>query len=114
MKRVTFEQIEAEFGIKTEMGKELLKEAIDLAVVLDGKNADYSSNNISKFGLFGIVVRLSDKLERMTNLLDKLSKTTIAGKEAKELIINEPLEDTCLDIAGYGLIAKIVARKGWT
>ncbi len=102
MKRVSFEQIEAEFGIKTEMGKELLKEAIDLAVVLDGKNADYSSANISKFGLFGIVVRLSDKLERLTNLLDK-----------KDDIKNEPIEDTCLDIAGYGLIAKIVARKGW-
>jgi hypothetical protein len=109
MKRVSFEQIEAEFGIKTEMGKELLKEAIDLAVVLDGKNADYSSANISKFGLFGIVVRLSDKLERMTNLLDK-----VTGKADEiRMPVNESLEDTCLDIAGYGLIAKIVARKGW-
>jgi len=97
-------QLAADLGIKTEMGKELLKEAIDLAVVLDGKNADYSSANISKFGLFGIVVRLSDKLERLTNLLDK---------KALDSPCNEPIEDTCRDVAGYGLIAKIVARKGW-
>jgi hypothetical protein len=97
----------AKYGIETPMGKLLFNEAIRLAIVLDGKNADYSSNNISKFGMQGILVRLSDKLERLSNLTAR--EKNCVNTEAHF----ESIEDTLLDIAGYGLIGTIVARGEW-
>jgi hypothetical protein len=88
--------------LKTEMGRRLLTEALDLTVVLDKKNQDYSSANISKFGLQGIVVRLNDKIERLTNLIKKNGEGNF-----------ESIEDTLIDIAGYSLIGKIVSKGEW-
>ncbi len=87
---------------QTIMGERLLKEALDLSYLLDKKNQDYSSANISKFGLQGIVVRLSDKIERLSNLIK------INGEGNFESI-----EDTLKDIAGYGLIGVIVSKGEW-
>lgn len=87
---------------KTEMGERLLKEALNLVQILDKKNQDYSSANISKFGLRGIVIRLNDKIERLTNLT----------KQEKEGNF-ESIEDTLLDIAGYSLIGRIVIKNEW-
>lgn len=84
------------------MGVKFLEEALELALLLDKKNADYSSANISKFGLQGIVVRLNDKIERLTNLIKKNGEGNF-----------ESIEDTLIDIAGYSLIGKIVSKGEW-
>lgn len=59
---------------------------------LCNKQHDYGHGNIMRFGIYGVTVRLSDKVERYKNL---------AGREAK----NESTHDTLLDIVGYCVIA---------
>lgn len=68
-----------------------------------GKQRDYGHGNILKFGLTGIVVRLSDKIERLKNL----SKTGVAPT-------NESVRDTQLDIVGYCMIALMLLDNTFT
>lgn len=68
--------------------------ADEMAFLLGKKQHDYGHGNINAFGLFGIVVRLSDKVERYVNLTRK-------GADAQ----NESLLDTLEDIIGYCVIA---------
>jgi hypothetical protein len=58
------------------------------------KQRDYGSENIAKFGLNGLVIRMHDKIARLENLLKKKSSPS-----------NESIEDTLLDIIGYSIIA---------
>lgn len=70
-------------------------ESWDLETVfqtLCGKQYDYGHENINKFGLFGVIVRLSDKVERYANLKNKYAK-------------NESVFDTLFDIVGYCVVA---------
>ncbi len=55
-------------GLKTQAAKEFLRYALENTILMDKKQQDYGSNNISKFGLFGVIVRMSDKIERLKNL----------------------------------------------
>lgn len=61
------------------------------------KQRDYGHGNIMSFGLFGVAVRMSDKLERLKNLLGR-------GIEPS----NETLEDTVMDLVGYATIASML------
>src|SRR5690606_41516800 len=63
-------------------------EVVDL---LMDKRADYGTTNIAITGLYGVAVRLQDKVSRLLNLL-------ASGQEPN----NESIEDTFRDIAGYG------------
>lgn len=67
--------------------------------VIARKQHDYGHGNILKFGLTGIVVRISDKVERIKNL------------QAKGVEGHEPEVDAWLDIVGYSLIA-IMLQEG--
>ncbi len=70
-------------------------ESWDLVTVFEtlcSKQYDYGHENINKFGLYGIIVRLSDKVERYANLKNKYAK-------------NESVFDTLLDIVGYCVVA---------
>lgn len=60
---------------------------------LVSKQQDYGHENIASLGTTGILVRLNDKLARYFNLIEK-------GTAAA----NEPLDDTLLDLVGYGAI----------
>lgn len=71
-----------------------IRESWDLETVfqtLCSKQHDYGHENINKFGLFGIIVRLSDKIERYANLKNKKAQ-------------NESVHDTLLDIVGYCVV----------
>lgn len=57
-----------EIGLQTIAGREALKVALENIVLLDMKQADYGPHNISAFGLFGVIVRTNDKIERLKNL----------------------------------------------
>jgi hypothetical protein len=63
-----------------------------------GKQRDYGHDNIARFGVTGLVVRLSDKAARLINLIRR-------GAGIPGQAINEPLSDTWLDIAGYCVLA---------
>lgn len=88
------------------------KETIDaaskrLAEILSKKNADYGDAASSPPLLAphidagtAIIVRMSDKVNRIKHLLE-------AGKSE----VNESLEDSVLDLAGYCLLYLIVTEK---
>ncbi len=75
--------------------------AYEIANLVIKKQHDYGHGNILSFGEYGVLVRSSDKFERLKNLLAK-------GKEPN----NEAIEDTWSDIAGYAIIA-LMLRKRW-
>ena len=62
--------------------------------LLASKQHDYGHGNITTFGLKGVLVRLSDKVERLINLQSKKTKAQ-----------NESTVDTLRDIVGYCVIA---------
>lgn len=78
---------------------ELLLEDVKL---FDKKQHDYGPNNISKFGVQGVLVRTNDKLERLINLYrdDRIPE-------------NESIEDTWQDLSIYGVIARAVIKDQW-
>ncbi len=96
-----YDAIEAELGLETEAGKAALRIALECVKLLDRKHLDYGPGNIAAFGEFGLTVRLSDKIERLKNLV------------RMENPRNESLEDTYMDIANYGIIALLVRRNLW-
>ena len=90
-----------ENDIVTMMGRAALGVAIENVVVLDRKQRDYGSRNISEFGEMGILMRVWDKICRLKNLM------------GKETAMNESIDDSWLDMANYALIAILVRRGIW-
>ena len=64
----------------------------EMATLLASKQHDYGHGNITAFGMKGVLVRLSDKVERLINLKSKQAR-------------NESAVDTLRDIVGYCVIA---------
>jgi hypothetical protein len=91
----------AELGLQTDMAKEAFKIVCENVRIMDTKQQDYGSNNISAFGEFGVLVRLNDKIERLKNL-NKMPS-----------VKNEAIDDTYLDIANYAVIAMLIRRNLW-
>ena len=86
---------------------ETFEDAIDhvlaeMRALMITKNRDYGPGNIAAFGEFGVVVRASDKVHRLANLLQ-------SGKQPE----HEKIEDTWLDLANYGLIGLLCRRDWW-
>lgn len=90
------------------------------ADVLDtviGKQRDYGHGNILKFGLMGLVVRLSDKIERLKNLQHR--GACIVAEDGFTVLkaadpVNESIEDSKLDIIGYSSIALLLLDGTFT
>lgn len=61
------------------------------------KQRDYGHNNIAKFGITGLVIRVHDKVARTENLLMK--------QNHENAVEDESLFDTLMDIVGYSVIA---------
>ena len=78
---------------------ELILEDIKL---FDKKQHDYGQNNISKFGVQGVLVRTNDKLERLINLYKNDRNPE-----------NESIDDTWQDLSIYGVIARAVIKDQW-
>lgn len=75
--------------------------AWEIASLLDLKRQDYGTENIKKFGSYGVLVRVSDKVERLINLSRKEGQVNF-----------ESVEDSWKDIAGYAVLALIELREG--
>lgn len=69
----------------------------EMIQLLIRKQRDYGHGNILGFGLFGVAVRMSDKLERLKNLMRRRITPS-----------NESIEDTVMDIVGYSVIASML------
>lgn len=85
---------------------ETLQDIADANVaLLLRKHRDYGPKNIADApggALNGLRVRMHDKLARINHLID-------SGATAQ----NEPLRDSFLDLANYGLIALMVLDGEW-
>jgi hypothetical protein len=68
----------------------------DLVTTLIKKQMDYGPENISKFGITGLTIRMYDKISRLTNL---------SSNHRKPMVDDEPIFDTALDLIGYCAIA---------
>lgn len=91
--------------IKTTAGRNFIFVALSNAVLMDKKQQDYGSANIAKFGTFGVLVRINDKLERLKNLY------TIKGRKRKA--INESIQDSFRDLSNYAIIALLCELDLW-
>lgn len=70
----------------------------DILDLLCEKQRAYSHGNITRFGMWGIIVRMSDKVERYTNLVtNDLDPSN-----------DESLTDTLIDMVGYAVIARML------
>lgn len=101
--RTIFDILVEDLGLKTEAAKEFLKIALENTLLMDGKQSDYGSKNISSFGTFGVVVRMNDKFERIKNLFNK----------KKRRAVNESIHDSFRDISNYAIIALMLEKGLW-
>lgn len=99
-----FDNLCANLNLQTTAAKEFLKVALENTLLMDKKQLDYGSRNISSFGLFGVLVRMNDKFERIKNLVGK-------GKRRKAH--NESVKDSLRDLSNYAVIALMLENKTW-
>lgn len=72
---------------------------IKTARFVAGKQRDYGTENISRFGSTGIIVRMHDKVARLENLRGRSTPPA-----------NETLNDTIMDMVGYAIVGILWAR----
>ena len=107
-KRVGLErEIKESLGVKTVMGEEIIRVALECIELFDRKQQDYGSSNIGISGEVGVQVRLQDKVSRMRHLLEKRMR------EPDMKVNNESLGDTYQDVANYGMIGMLLDRGLW-
>lgn len=88
-------------GLKDPLTRRFIAAALQCVRVYDYKQGKYGPGNIAKFGERGVLVRVSDKLERMINL-----------HKTEQEPDDETRDDTWGDMATYALIA-LMCRWGW-
>jgi len=93
-----------QLGIKTTAGRNFVFNSLANALLMDQKQQDYGSRNISGFGTFGVVVRMNDKFERLKSLFNK-------GRRRRA--VNESIIDTFRDISNYATIALMIETNQW-
>jgi|APGre2960657373_1045057.scaffolds.fasta_scaffold08549_2 hypothetical protein len=103
---VLADKLHSDLGLKTEMGREYLRAILPLALLMDRKQQDYGSSNISLNGELGVMVRTQDKVSRIRNLLTKELK---GDGEAN----NESINDSWSDLANYGVIGLLLRTGKW-
>ena len=79
------------------------KTAHEIAQLVISKQKDYGSENILAFKEHGLVVRLTDKISRLRNLVWNKSNPR-----------HESIEDTFMDIAGYAIIGIMLTKGTFT
>lgn len=101
------DKLHTDLDLKTEMGREYLRAILPLALLMDRKQQDYGSGNISINGELGVMVRTQDKISRIKNLLQKEMRS-----EA-QIPNNESLLDSWADLANYGVIGLLLRTGKW-
>ena len=80
--------------------EELDKALAEIRALLIKKHHDYGPRNLARFGMLGILVRLSDKLERLINI-----------QQSQAMVEDETIVDSLRDLAGYAVQAILLERK---
>ena len=88
---------------KEEQTRPIIRKFLSDITLFDKKQHDYGPQNIAKFGTTGVLVRSSDKLERLINLYKRDEKPEVA----------EPITDTWQDLSVYGAIARVCEDGEW-
>lgn len=86
-----------------EQGERIAAACDDLSALLIRKNHDYGGSfakQYDKYGILSALIRMDDKMRRLEKLVD--------GNAAQ---VNESIEDTLIDLAGYALLAAVELRK---
>ena len=105
------DQIHKQLDCKEEQTKEIIKHFLSDIQLFDKKQGDYGPHNISKFGTLGVLVRSSDKIERLINLY---SKSTLKETEVPDTRnTDESVLDSWIDLSVYGAIARTIAEGKW-
>lgn len=83
--------------------QELDKILAEIRTTLIEKNKRYGRENIAKFGEKGILVRSSDKVERLIQMIWNSIPDTK----------DETIDDTWKDLVGYGIIGILWRNGKW-
>jgi len=78
--------------------KEIQRDTFELA---QQKSSDYGTDSLTEFGTIGCLIRLNDKVNRLKNLIGKKKGT----------VLDETVEDTCLDIINYTIYIIMMEKK---
>jgi len=70
--------------------------AHEVAELLVSKQRDYGTENISRFGRIGLMIRMHDKVARLENLAER--RGSVGAPE------NESIDDNLMDVIGYSTI----------
>lgn len=100
---VDLNSIAATMDLKTTAGRVFLRIALENTLLMDKKQQDYGSHNIRKGGIFGCVLRASDKFERLFNLFNN----------RRRVAVNESIRDSLRDISNYMIIAVMLDNNEW-
>ena len=69
--------------------------------LLRSKRESYGPSNLTRFGTLGILIRASDKVERLSTLLQSGETTSADG---------DSIEDAWKDLLGYATLALVYMR----
>lgn len=92
-------------GLQNAVSHDYLRIAFENARLFDRKQSDYGPRNVSGFGTFGIIVRMTDKFERL--------KTLFGDGKKRRRPKNESIHDSLRDICNYSIIALLVEKGLW-
>lgn len=82
---------------RVEQLKDIQKNALEL---FTRKNADYG-DAFAKYGLVGVLMRIEDKIQRCLSI----------SKSGIQLVNDEALEDTLLDLHNYAAMALMLKNE---
>ena len=89
---------------KEEQTRTIIHKFLDDIKLFDKKQHDYGPQNIAKFMTTGVLVRSSDKIERLINLYKRGDKPQVT---------NESISDSWQDLSVYGAIARVCEAGEW-
>ena len=109
--KTLIDSIYKQLKCKEPQTKEIIKEFLTDIQLFDKKQGDYGPQNIAKFGVIGVLVRSSDKIERLVNLYrtSTLKQTTTPATRLQDETVN----DTWADLSVYGAIARLINKGKW-
>jgi hypothetical protein len=73
---------------------------LDALTLFKKKNADYG-DAFAKFGVIGVLMRIEDKIQRALNI----------SKNSVELVCDEKIEDTLMDLHNYAAMALMLLKE---
>lgn len=96
--------LDTALGVTVTQESRITSAADEVRDTLIRKNRDYGDSfakQYAKYGIMSGLIRMDDKMARLTNL-------TVGGAKPN---VDESVEDTLLDLAGYALLCVVELRK---